>query len=67
MQVENTNKNNMTKQELFDQMVTLFEDFKAEHNKTTKASQARARKIVGEIKKLATPYRAASVNEAKGE
>jgi len=57
----------MTKQELFEQMVTLFEDFKAEHSKTTKASQARARKLIGELKKLASPYRAASVSEAKGE
>ena len=55
----------MTKQETFEQLVALFEEFKAEHSKTTKASQARARKIVGEIKKLATPYRAASVAEAK--
>jgi hypothetical protein len=36
-----------------------------EHNGTTKASQSRARKAIGEIKKLITNYRKASVAESK--
>lgn len=57
----------MTKQEIFDQLKTLWEQFDINHNKTTKKSDADARKALGEIKKLVTPYRAASVNEAKAE
>jgi hypothetical protein len=57
----------MTKQEIFDQLKTLWEQFDTNHNKTTKKSDADARKALGEIKKLVTPYRAASVNEAKAE
>ena len=33
--------------------------------KGTKTAAARARKAIGEIKKLATPYRKASVDECK--
>jgi hypothetical protein len=61
------NKIIMTKQEIFDQLKTLWEQFDTNHNKTTKKSDADARKALGEIKKLVTPYRAASVNEAKAE
>ena len=57
----------MTKQEIYEQLKTLWEQFDTNHNKTTKKSDADARKALGEIKKLVTPYRAASVNEAKGE
>lgn len=53
------------KQELFDQIDSLYEVFKAEHVGTTKASQSRARKNIGEIKKLITDYRKASVEETK--
>ena len=56
----------MTKQELFEQIDGLYEEFKSEHNGATKASQQRARKNIGEIKKLITDYRKASVEEAKG-
>lgn len=55
----------MNKQELFEQMKGLLETFEAEHNGTTKASQSRARKAAGEIKKLVTDYRKASVEADK--
>lgn len=55
----------MNKQELFEQISELYETFKSEHSQTTKASQARARKAIGEIKKLITPYKKASVEESK--
>ena len=45
--------------------ISLYEAFKAEHSGTTKASQSRARKNIGEIKKLITDYRKASVEESK--
>ena len=53
------------KQELFQQIDALYETFKSEHNGTTKASQTRARKAIGDLKKLVTEYRKASVAEAK--
>jgi hypothetical protein len=46
-------------------MELLFEDFKAEHAKTTKAAHGRARKALGEIKKLISEYRKASIEENK--
>lgn len=55
----------MNKQELFEQINSLFETFVEEHNGTTKASQQRARKAIGEVKKLITDYRKASVAESK--
>ena len=55
----------MTKQEVFEQIDALYETFKAENAGTTKASQQRARKAIGEIKKLVTEYRKASVAESK--
>lgn len=55
----------MSKQALFEQIDSLYETFKEEHNGTTKASQQRARKAIGEIKKLVTDYRKASVEESK--
>ena len=53
----------MNKQELFEQIVSHFETFENEHNGTTKASQARARKAAGEIKKLITPYKKANMGQ----
>ena len=53
------------KQELFEQIDSLYQSFVQEHNGTTKASQSRARKNIGEIKKLITDYRKASVEESK--
>lgn len=60
--------NIMTTQELFDQLEALYETFKAEHAKGAagnKAAKGRARKAIGEMKKLVTPYRAASTAEDK--
>ena len=54
------------KTELFEQMKKLWEQFDAEHNKTTKVSQKNARTLIGDLKKLVTDYRQASVEETKG-
>jgi len=53
----------MTKNEIFNQIVEQFNILQAENNGTTKASQARARKAAGEIKKLITPYKKANMAE----
>lgn len=55
----------MTSQEIFEQMQTLWTEFESNHNSTTKVSAGRARKAIGEIKKLVTDYRKASVEEQK--
>jgi hypothetical protein len=52
-------------EELFTQMKQLWVEFENEHNSTTKAGKGRARKAIGELKKLVTEYRAASVSEGK--
>ena len=52
-----------TSQELFEQIKDLYTEFEAEHNSTTKAGKGRARKAIGESKKLVTDYRKASVEE----
>ena len=46
-------------------MFMHFETFENEHNGTTKASQRRARAAIGEVKKLVTDYRKASVASDK--
>lgn len=51
--------------ELFEQIKDLFTEFENEHNGTTKAAKTRARKAIGELKKLVTDYRKASVEESK--
>jgi hypothetical protein len=53
------------KQELFEQISKLFATFVEEHNKTTKVSQKNARTAIGDLKKLVTEYRTASVEESK--
>lgn len=53
------------KEEIFQQLKALFETFEAEHNKTTKVSQKNARTAIGDLKKLVTDYRQASVEETK--
>ena len=53
------------KQDLFEQMKQLWEQFEVEHNKTTKVSQKNARTAIGDLKKLVTEYRSASVEETK--
>ena len=46
-------------------MKALFGKFEEEHNKTTKVSQKNARTYIGDLKKLVTDYRQASVEETK--
>jgi len=55
----------MSKQELFETMETYWNTFVEQHSGTTKKSQTEARKAIGELKKLVTDYRKASVEEAK--
>ena len=55
----------MNKQELFEAIATQFAILEENNSGSTKASQARARKAAGEIKKLITPYKKASVEETK--
>ena len=55
--------------ELYNEINDLFETFQENHrkfeDKGTKAAGGRARKAIGEIKKLVTSYRQASVAESK--
>ena len=53
------------KEQLFQTMKQLWEQFEVEHNKTTKVSQKNARTHIGDLKKLVTDYRQASVEETK--
>jgi hypothetical protein len=55
----------MNTQEIVEKIETLFEEFKAEHAKTSKAAHGRARKTLGEIKKLVSEYHKASIEEDK--
>ena len=54
---------------LYETMNNLWEDFQENHRSFTekgnKAAGGRARKAVGEVKKLVTDYRKASVTESK--
>ena len=56
-------------QELYNQLNDLWESFQENHRanaeKGNKAARGRARKPIGEIKKLVTEYRKASVAESK--
>ena len=55
--------------ELYTQLNDLFTDFSTNHqtnlNTGNKAAGTRARKAIGEVKKLVTEYRKASVDENK--
>ena len=55
--------------ELYETLNNLWEDFQENHrafeSKGNKAAGGRARKSIGEIKKLVTGYRQASVSESK--
>jgi hypothetical protein len=59
----------MNTNELFTNMKTLWNEFEEQHDKfTTKGSKSagsKARKAIGELKKLVTEYRKVSVAEAK--
>ena len=54
---------------LYETMNNLWEEFQTNHRtfteKGNKAAGSRARKAVGEVKKLVTDYRKASVTESK--
>ena len=58
-----------TSNELYNQLNDLWESFQENHRahseKGNKAAGGRARKAIGEIKKLVTDYRKASVSESK--
>ena len=55
--------------ELYETLNNLWEDFQENHRnfseKGNKSAGGRARKSIGEIKKLVTDYRKASVTESK--
>ncbi len=55
--------------ELYYQIKVLFDEFDTNHQehsqKGNKAAGGRARKAIGEVKKLVTEYRKASVSESK--
>ena len=59
----------MSSDKLYGEIKNLFEDFESNHKtfaeKGNKAAGGRARKAIGEIKKLVTSYRQASVSESK--
>ena len=64
------NKENSYKvTQLYDTLNNLWEEFQENHRKFTdkgnKAAATRARKSIGEIKKLVTDYRKQSVLESK--
>ena len=59
----------MSTENLYNEINDLFESFQENHRafteKGTKAAGGRARKAIGEIKKIVTDYRKASVSESK--
>jgi hypothetical protein len=59
----------MTSNEIFTQMETQWSEFIENHSKFVdkgnRAAATRARKAIGEIKKLVTEYRKESVTESK--
>ena len=58
-----------TRDELYSQLNELWEKFQENHRahseKDNKSAGGRARKAIGEVKKLVTEYRKASVAESK--
>ena len=59
----------MTSNEIFTQMENHWNDFTENHSKFVdkgnRAAATRARKAIGEIKKVVTEYRKESVTESK--
>ncbi len=55
----------MNTQELKEKIDALYEVFTMEHEGKSKAAHGRARKVLGEIKKLIAEYRKVSVAEDK--
>ena len=60
----------MTSNEIYEAMEKYWNEFNENHskfvNKGNRAAATRARKAIGEIKKLVTDYRKESVTESKG-
>jgi DNA-binding protein H-NS len=56
-----------TSKEIGAKIIELFEQFKENNEKDSKAAAQRARKALGEIKKLVTSFRKASVEENKAK
>jgi hypothetical protein len=58
-----------TSNEVYEQIKQLFSEFEENHTKNAesgvKVAGTRARKAIGEIKKLATTYRKLSIEESK--
>lgn len=55
----------MESNEIYSAMASLWAKFSEEHDKSSKAAHGRARKHLGEMKKLVTEYRKASIAEDK--
>ena len=55
----------MNKDELYNQIADSFAILQENNFGSTKASQARARKAAGEIKKLITPYKKANMEATR--
>ena len=56
-----------TKQELYEQINELFTKFTEGHNSKFKKGAGDARKALGSIKKLITPYNRESIASGKAE
>lgn len=57
----------MSKQELYDQINELYVKFTEGHTSKFKKGAGDARKALGAIKKLITPYNRESIAEGKAE
>jgi hypothetical protein len=55
----------MESNEIYKKMADLWVEFSTEHAKSSKAAHGRARKALGDMKKLVTEYRKASIAEDK--
>ena len=55
----------MESNEIYKKMADLWVEFSTEHAKSSKAAHGRARKALGEIKKLTKEYGPASMAEEK--
>ena len=57
----------MSTVELKEQLDGIYEKFTTEHQGKSKAAHGRARKALGEVKKLVSEYRKASIAEDKAK
>jgi hypothetical protein len=61
----------MTSKEIYEQLKELWDSFETNNkrfqDKGVKAAGVRARKAINEIKKLASKYRTACLNESKAK